>query len=77
MMHIKFPAIVRVLRVVINEEHVMSPHMFPQDLKINVAGYVRVLETIGKLWKSILVTTRPSTFLQSSHKPRTDVRQPL
>lgn len=33
-----------------NEEHIMPPHFFQQDLPLNAAGYPEVLETAVNPW---------------------------
>lgn len=39
----KFPATVMDLGVVSNEGPVMSPHFFPEELRVNTAAYIDVL----------------------------------
>lgn len=73
-MHTKFPATVMVLGVVSSEEHVMSPHSFPQGLRVNAVGYIEVLETVVKPWIDRVCNVRPYIFQQdsaSSHKAAT------
>lgn len=43
----KFLATVALLPMMSSKDHVMPPHFF-QDLKLNSAGFVKVLETIMK-----------------------------
>jgi len=63
-----------VLGVVSNEEHVMSPHFFPQGLRVNVAAYIEVLEVVVKPWIDSVRGERSYVFQQDSapsHKAMT------
>ena len=43
-MHTKFPATVMVLGV----SNEVPPHFFPQELRVNAAAYIEVLEAVVK-----------------------------
>ena len=65
-MHTKFPSSVMVLGVVSNEGHVMPPHLFQEGIRVNAAGYIRVLETVVKPWIDQVAQGRPYVFQQDS-----------
>lgn len=48
--HTKFPVTVMLLEVMSNKVDVMSPHYFPQGLRVNSADYKEVLERAGWPW---------------------------
>ena len=65
-MHTKFPSSVMVLGVVSSEGHVMPPHFFQEGLRVNAAGYIRVLKTVVKPWIDRVAQGRPYVFQQDS-----------
>ncbi|XP_054710993.1 uncharacterized protein LOC129220586 [Uloborus diversus] len=72
-MHTKFPAAVIVLGVISSEGDVMPPHFFEEGLRINVDGYIHVLETVVKPWMDMVAAGRDYVFQQDSapaHKSR-------
>ena len=46
----KFPSSVITRGVVSSEGHVVPQHFLQEDLRVNVAGYIGVLETVVKPW---------------------------
>ena len=55
-----------VLGVVSNEGHVMPPHFFQECLRVNAAGYIKVLETVVKPWIDQVAQGRPYVLQQDS-----------
>ena len=49
-MKTKFPATVRVFGVVSSEGHIMPPHIFEVDLKVNAKVYLGVLKSVVIPW---------------------------
>ncbi|CAB3237907.1 unnamed protein product [Arctia plantaginis] len=73
-MHTKFPATVMVLGVMSNEGHVMPPHFFSHELRVNAAPYTEGLKTVVKPWIDRARGERPYVFQQDSapsHKAMT------
>ena len=65
-MQTKFPSSVMVLGVVSNEGHVMPPHFFQEDLRVNADGDIRVLETVVKPRIDRVAQGRSYVFQQDS-----------
>ena len=55
----KFPATVMVFDVVSSEGHIMPPHIFEVDLKVNTKVYLDVLKSVVISWCNQVAGGRP------------------
>ena len=58
-MKTKFPATVMVFGVVSSEGHIMPPHIFEADLKVNTKVYLDVLKSVVIPWYNRVTGGRP------------------
>ena len=58
-MKTKFPATVMIFGVVSSEGHIMPPHIFEVDLKVNTKVYLDVLKSVVIPWCNQVVGDRP------------------
>ena len=65
-MKTKFPPTVMVLGVVSSEGHVMPPHIFEVDLKVNTKVYLDVLMSVVIPWCNQVAGGRPWVWQQDS-----------
>uniref|UniRef100_A0A8W7Q077 Tc1-like transposase DDE domain-containing protein n=1 Tax=Anopheles coluzzii TaxID=1518534 RepID=A0A8W7Q077_ANOCL len=61
----KFPQTVMVFSCMSSEGEVMPPHFFEQ-LRLNAAGYISMLDTVMKHWITRAANGRPYVFQQDS-----------
>ena len=64
--HTKFPSSVIIRGVVSSEGHVLSQHFLQEDLRVNAAGYIGVLETVVKPWIMYVAQGRSYVLQQGS-----------
>ena len=64
--HTKFPSSVIIRGVVSSEGHVLPQHFLQEDLRVNAAGYIGVLETVVKPWIDQVAQGRPYVLQQDS-----------
>ena len=72
-MKTKFPSTVMVFGVVSSEGHIMLPHIFEVDLKVNTKVYLDVLKSVVIPWCNQVVGDRPWVWQQdsaSAHKSK-------
>ena len=72
-MKTKFPATIMVFGVVSSEGHIMPPHIFEVDLKVNTKVYLDVLKSVMIHWCNQVASSRPWVWQQDStpaHKPK-------
>ena len=72
-MKTKFPATVMVFGVVSSEGHIMPPHIFEVDLKVNTKMYLDVLKSVLILWCNQGAGGRPWVWQQDlvpAHKSK-------
>ena len=65
-MKTKFPATVMVFGVVSSEGHIMPPHIFEVDLKVNTRVYLDVPKSVVIPWYNQMVGGRPWVWQQDS-----------
>ena len=65
-MKTKFPATVRVFGVVSSEGHIMPPHIFEVDLKVNSKVYLDVLKSVVIPWCNQVAGGRPWVWQQDT-----------
>ena len=65
-MKTKFPATVMVFGVVSRESHIMPPHIFEVDLKVNTKVYLDVLQSVVIPWCNQVAGGRPWVRQQDS-----------
>ena len=65
-MKTKFPATVMVFGVVSREGHIMPPHIFEVDLKVNTKVYLDVLKSAVVPWCNQVADGRPWVWQQDS-----------
>ena len=65
-MKTKFPATVMVFGVVSSEGHIMLPHIFEVDLKVNTKVYLDVLKSVVISWCNQVAGDRPWVWQQDS-----------
>ena len=61
-----FPATIIVFGVVSSEGHIMPPHIFEVDLKVNTKVYLDVLKTVVIRWCNQVAGGRPCVWQQDS-----------
>ena len=61
-----FPATVMVFGVVLNEGHIMPPHIFEVGLKVNTKVYLDVLKSVVICWRNQVAGGRPWVWQQDS-----------
>ena len=72
-MKTKFPATVMVFGMVSSEGHIMTPHIFEVDLKVNTKVYLDVLKSVVILWCNQVAGSRPWLWQQDlalAHKSK-------
>ena len=65
-MKTKFPATVMIFDVVSSEGHIMPPHIFEVDLKVNTKVYLNVLKSVVIPWCNQVAGGRPWVWQQDS-----------
>ena len=65
-MKTKFPVTVMVFGVVSSESHIMPPHIFEVDLKVNTKVYLDVLKSVAMPWCNQLARGRPCVWQEDS-----------
>lgn len=65
-MQTKFPVTIMVFGVVSSEGDVMPPHFFPEGLRLDTDGYIRVLTEVVKPWIDRVAAGRPYVWQQDS-----------
>ena len=65
-MKTKFPATVMAFGVVSSEGHIMPPHIFEFDLKVNTKVYLDVLKSVVIPWCNQVAGGRPWVWQQDS-----------
>ena len=65
-MKTNFPATVMVFGVVSSEGHLMPPHIFEVDLKVNTKAYLDMLKSVVIPWCNQLAGARPWVWQQDS-----------
>ena len=65
-MKTKFPATVMVFGVVSSEGHLMPPHIFEVDLKVNTKVFMDVLKSVVVTWCNQVAGGRPWVWQQDS-----------
>ena len=65
-MKTKFPATVMVFGVVSSEGHIIPPHIFEVDLKVNTKVYLDVLKSVMIPWCNQVAGGRPLVWQQDS-----------
>ena len=63
-MNTKFPATVMIFSVVLSEGHIMPPHIFEVDLKVNTKVYLDVLKSVVIPWCNQMAGGRPWVWQQ-------------
>ena len=66
MMKTKFPATIMVFGVVSSEGHIMPPHIFEFDLKVNTKEYLDVLKSVVIPWCNQVAGSRLWVYQQES-----------
>ena len=75
-MKTKFPATVMVFGVVSSEGHIMPPHIFEIDLKVNTKVYLGVLKSVVISWcNQVAGGSRTSRQPTSPNRPRLGFRR--
>ena len=65
-MKTKFPATVMVFGVILNEGHIMPPHIYEVSLKVNTKVYLGVLKSVVTPWCNQVAGGRPWVWQQKS-----------
>ena len=76
-MKTKFPATVMVFSVVSIEGHIMPPHIFKVDMKVNTKVYLDVLKSVVIPWCNQVASGRPWVWQQDSGRPTSPKRPRL
>ena len=75
-MKTKFPATVMVFGVVSREGHIIPPHIFEVDLKVNTKVYLDVLKSVVILWCNQVVGGRLWVWQQDSAPAHKSPKRP-